>query len=403
MHMDRFPPPGDEKESDRVKITEIETIVVGSRMEGAGRLTDRNFTYVLVHTDEGITGLGEATLEGHDNAVLGMIADLTQLVIGEDPRRVAYLTEVMMRQKFWGGGAIKGSAVAGIELALWDILGRSVGQPVHQLVGGAVRDRIRYYLNGWAAGALEPSAIAEKAAGALEAGHRAFKFSLAVPSWSVHDRELVQQLDAVLDAIRGQIGDLPLMYDGHGRYDAELAIALAEPLAAHHCMFFEEPVLPDRVRDMAKVARGSRLPIAAGERLVQKEQFIDFLQVDAFSIAQPDLAHCHGFGEGLKIAALAAGFGAGIAPHGPMSPVLTAISLHFDAVVPNFVIQERLQMGAWCESLITTPLKMSEGFLSIPGGPGWGIELDLDVCRAHPPIDVAIPRMFRADGGVADW
>lgn len=386
-----------------MKITEIETVVVGSRMQGAGRLTDRNFTYVLVHTDEGITGLGEATLEGHDNAVLGMIADLTQLLIGEDPRRVAYLTEVMMRQKFWGGGAIKGSAVAGIELALWDILGRSVGQPVHQLVGGAVRDRIRYYLNGWAAGAIEPAAMADAAAGAVAAGHKAFKFSLAVPSWPIHDRELVKRLDGLLGAIRGQIGDLPLMFDGHGRYDADLAIALAEPLAAHDCMFFEEPVLPDRVRDMAKVARASRVPIAAGERLVQKEEFLEVLMPEAISIAQPDLAHCNGFGEGLKIAAIAASFGAGIAPHGPMSPVLTAISLHFDAVVPNFVIQERLQMGSWCDRLITTPLQMSDGFMSIPTGPGWGVELDLEVCRAHPPIDMAIPRMFRADGGVADW
>lgn len=386
-----------------MKIVEIQTIVVGSRMQGAGRLTDRNFIYVLVHTDEGIAGLGEATLEGHDNAVLGMIADLTKLLIGEDPRRVAYLTEVMMRQKFWDGGAIKGSAVAGIELALWDILGRSVGQPVYQLVGGAVRNKIRYYLNGWAAGAVESAAMADAAAAAVAAGHRAFKFSLAVPSWPIHDRDLVRRLDGLLGAIRDQIGDLPLMFDGHGRYDADLAIALAEPLAAHDCMFFEEPVLPERVRDMAKVARASRVPIAAGERLVRKEEFLDFLQSSALSVAQPDIAHCNGFGEALKITSLAASFGAGIAPHGPMSPVLTAISLHLDAVAPNFVIQERLQMGAWCDQLIKTPLKMADGFLLIPDGPGWGVELDLEVCRAHPPVDMAIPRMFRADGAVADW
>lgn len=386
-----------------MKIVEIQTIVVGSRMQGAGRLTDRNFIYVLVHTDEGITGLGEATLEGHDNAVLGMIADLTKLLIGEDPRRVAYLTEVMMRQKFWDGGAIKGSAVAGIELALWDILGRSVGQPVYQLVGGAVRNKIRYYLNGWAAGAVEAAAMADAAEEAVAAGHRAFKFSLAVPSWPIHDRDLVRRLDGLLGAIRDQIGDLPLMFDGHGRYDADLAIALAEPLAAHDCMFFEEPVLPERVRDMAKVARASRVPIAAGERLVRKEEFLDFLQSSALSIAQPDIAHCNGFGEALKISSLAASFGAGIAPHGPMSPVLTAISLHLDAVAPNFVIQERLQMGAWCDQLIKTPLKIADGFLLIPDGPGWGVELDLEVCRAHPPVDMAIPRMFRADGAVADW
>ena len=135
-----------------MKITRIEPLVVGAPTPGCGRLSNRNYIFVKVHTDEGITGLGEATLESHDHAVLGALRDLEALVLGEDPRRIEYLTQTMTRSLFWKGGVIKGSAVAGIELALWDILGKSLGEPVHRLVGGACRDKIRVYVNGWTGG-----------------------------------------------------------------------------------------------------------------------------------------------------------------------------------------------------------------------------------------------------------
>lgn len=387
-----------------MKIANIETLSVGSRMPGNGKLTNRNFMFVLVHTDEGITGLGEATLEGHDNSVRGMIADLEELLIGEDPCRIEYLTQVMMRQKFWQGGVIKGSAVAGIELALWDILGKSLNAPVHALVGGPSRDRIRYYMNGWTEGSLEPTEIGERAAAAVERGHRALKLSLALPSWPVRDRELVSRVERVATAIRTAVGpDVLLMLDGHGRYDVELAIAIAEVLADHEFYFFEEPVQPTRVNDTIRVARAAKLPIATGERLARKEDFAQYLRTDELSIVQPDVAHCHGFGEALKISALADTFGAWVAPHGPMSPVMTTISLHLDTVVPNFLIQERLQAADWSESVITTPLEAQDGYLPLPSGPGWGIELDEEICRANPPFDVTIPRLFQDDGSVADW
>ncbi|MBZ2194853.1 mandelate racemase/muconate lactonizing enzyme family protein [Occultella gossypii] len=387
-----------------MKITSIETLSVGSRMPGNGKLTDRNFMFVLVHTDEGLTGLGEATLEGHDNAVRGMITDLEGLLLGEDPRRIEYLTQVMMRQKFWQGGVIKGSAVAGVELALWDILGKVLDAPVYSLVGGASRDRIRYYVNGWTQGSLDPVEIGERAGAAVEQGHRALKLSLALPSWPVRDRELIDHIATVAGAIRDTVGpEVLLMLDGHGRYDVDQAIAIAGVLADHDFFFLEEPVQPTRVSDTVRVARAANLPIAAGERLARKEEFAEYLRADAISVVQPDVAHCHGFGEALKIASLADTFGAWIAPHGPMSPVMTTISLHLDAVAPNFLIQERVLAGRWSESVITTPLVMEDGYLPLPTGPGWGIELDEDVCRSHPPFPVTIPRLFRGDGSVADW
>lgn len=256
-----------------MKITSIETLSVGSRMPGNGRLTDRNFLFVLVHTDEGLTGLGEATLEGHDNSVRGVISDLEELVLGEDPRRIEYLTQVMMRQKFWQGGVIKGSAVAGIELALWDILGKSLEAPVHALVGGASRDRIRYYMNGWTGGATDPGEIHDHAIAAIENGHRALKLSLALSTWPVRDNDLIRHVSAVASTIRDAVGpEVPLMLDGHGRYDVQQAIAVAEVLAEHDFFFLEEPVQPTRVADTVQVARAARIPIATGERLSRKEE-----------------------------------------------------------------------------------------------------------------------------------
>jgi len=387
-----------------MKITAIEPLLVGAPTPGCGLLSNRNYIFVRVRTDEGIVGLGEATLEGYDNTILGLLKDLEGLLLGEDPTRIAYLTEVMVRQKFWKGGVLKGSAVAGVELALWDILGKSLGQPVHKLVGGAVRERIRVYANGWSGGATDSAKIKERAQAAVASGYKALKFSLAIPSWPVGDKALVRKIAESAAVIREAVGpDIELMFDGHGRYDADLAIKIAEALDDYDLLFFEEPVQPEDVDAMAKVAARAPMPLAGGERLSLKGEFRSFLDRKALSILQPDLAHCHGFGEGLKVAHLAEAFSAFVAPHCPMSPVITAISLHLDAVAPNFLIQERLFLDDWRNEVITEPLKVEDGFLEVPQGPGWGIELDEELCKAHPEIPVKMPRLFRPDGSVSDW
>lgn len=387
-----------------MKITRIEPIVVGAPTPGSGLLSNRNYIFIKVHTDSGLYGLGEATLEGYDHTIRGLIKDLESLVIGEDPTRIEYLTQVLIRQKFWKGGILKGSAVAGIELALWDILGKSVGLPVYKLVGGAVRDKIRVYANGWSGGATDPAQIKDKAHEALAAGYRAFKFSLAVASWPLDDRALVRKIVAAAEVIRDAVGpDCPIMLDGHGRYDANLAIRIAEALRDVDLYFFEEPVQPEDVAAMARVAERVSMPLAAGERLSLKTEFRPFLEQKALSILQPDLAHCHGFGEGMKIAHLAEAYSAWVAPHCPMSPVITAISMHLDAIMPNFLIQERLYLNDWRNEVITEPLVVKDGFLALNDKPGWGIELDEELCRAHPEIPIAMPRLFREDGSVCDW
>ena len=387
-----------------MKITRIEPVVVGAPTPGVGLLSSRNYIFIKVHTDEGLSGLGEATLESHDHAVLGALKDIEGLVLGQDPRRIEFLTQRMVKQLFWKGGVIKGSAIAGVEMALWDILGKSLGVPVHQLFGGACRDKIRVYVNGWSGGSLDPAVIRDKVQIAMASGYDAFKFSLALPPWPVGDPAVLRRIVGAAETIRDAIGpDALLMYDGHGRYDADMAIRIARGFEPLDFLFFEEPVQPEDEDALAKVAAHSAIPIATGERLVFKQEFRKLLDRKAASILQPDLGHCCGFGEAMKIAHLADAFSAFIAPHGPMSPVVTTVSLHLDAVIPNFLIQERLFLNDWRNEVITEPLQVKSGFLAVPDKPGWGIELDEEVCKAHPPIEPYTPSIFREDGSVWDW
>jgi galactonate dehydratase len=387
-----------------MKITRIESLLVGAPTPGCGLLSNRNYFFIIVHTDAGISGLGEATLESHDDSILGCLSDLNDLVIGKDPTRIAELMQSLIRQRFWKGGVVKASAISGIELACWDILGKTLNKPVYELLGGACRDRIRVYANGWTGGATDPAIIKDKAAEALAQGYQAFKFSLAIPSWPIHDSSVVRQIRRAAETIRTAVGpDVPLLFDGHGRYDTQLAIQVGQALEDLNLMFFEEPVQPENEEGMALVAQRVNIPIAAGERLTRLQEFRRLLEKRAICIAQPNLAHCHGLLEGFKIAHLAEAFDAFVAPHCPMSPVITAISLHLDAVLPNFLIQERLFLNDWRNEVITKPLQVRDGYLELPQGPGWGIELDLELCRKHPRITAVTPTLHRHDGAIADW
>ncbi len=387
-----------------MKITKIEPVVVGAPTPGTGQLSNKNYIFVRVHTDEGITGLGEASLGGYTNTVIALLGDLEELLLGEDPTRIEYLCQVMQRQKFWRGGVVKGSAVAGIELALWDILGKSRGLPVYKLFGGPYRTKIRVYANGWTGGSTDPVEIRERLAEVKQWGYSAFKFSISKPSWPLYDPAVTRVIAKAAETIRGELGpeDL-LMFDGHGRYDTESAIAIGRALEPYELTFFEEPVSQVDEQAMARVARNVRIPIAAGERLESRWEYRKLLELDAVRVVQPDLAHCNGFLEGYKVAVLADCFSAFVAPHCPMSPVLTVISAHLDAVAPNFLIQERLHLNDWRNDVIMEPLQVRDGFLDLPYKPGWGIELNEELCRKHPKISIRIPRLFREDGAVSDW
>jgi len=387
-----------------MKITSIEPVIVGAPTPGVGLLSGRNYLFIKVHTDSGIYGLGESTLESHDNSVLGALKDIEGLVIGEDPTRIEYLTNRMVRQLFWKGGVIKGSAVAGVELALWDILGKSVGKPVYQLLGGSSRTKMRVYVNGWSGGSLDPVVIRDRSQEVQAAGYDAFKFSLALPIYPVNDPVNLRKIERAAAALRDSVGaDAMLMYDGHGRYDADLALRVGRILEEYDFTFFEEPCQPEDEAGLRKVASGLQIPVASGERLSYLPEFQRLIGGGCASIVQPDLGHCCGFGTALKVSHLAEAYNVMVAPHGPMSPVITTISLHLDALIPNFLIQERLWLNDFRNQVITEPLKVENGFITLNDKPGWGIELDEELCKAHPAVEPYTPQLFRPDGSICDW
>ena len=387
-----------------MKIVSIEPILVGAPTPGVGLLSNRNYLFIKVHTDEGIYGLGEATLESHDNSVLGALKDIECLVLGEDPTQIEYLTQKMIKQLFWKGGVIKGSAISGVELALWDILGKRLNMPVYKLVGGACRKKIRAYVNGWSGGSLDPAVVKDKAQIAMAAGYDAFKFSLALPVWQVNDPVNLRKIEKVSQTIRETVGsDALIMYDGHGRYDADMAIKIGRIFEELDFFFFEEPCQPEDEEGLAKVASRLDIPVATGERLSFLPEFKRLLTRNCASIIQPDIGHSCGFGTALKASHLAEAFNAFVAPHGPMSPVVTTVSMHLDAVIPNFLIQERLFLNDWRNNVITQPITVKDGFMELNDKPGWGIELDEELCKAHPAITPYTPQLYRPDGAICDW
>ena len=326
-----------------VKISAIKTVVVNARM--------RNWVFVKVETDQaGLWGWGEASLEWKTRAVKGAVEDFAPMLLGEDPTRIEHLYQKMYRQSFWRVGVIGMSAISGIEQALWDILGKSLGQPVYKLLGGAVRDRVRMYthLGGGDMKAVyeaqrnsEVSHMVDLARQVVAQGYTAVKVLLTQPTESLNSIEIYKDAEARMRALREALGDgIDIMVDCHGRHFPANAVEFCRVLAPYRPYFIEEPVPPENVDAMAEVRRLSPVPIATGERLVTRFEFREVFEKQAAHIIQPDLCHCGGLWEAKKIAAMAEAYYVGVAPHNPLGPVANAAALHFALSTPNFLIQE---------------------------------------------------------------
>jgi galactonate dehydratase len=378
-----------------VRIAGIETVVVDGGM--------RNWVLVLVDTDEGVRGLGEATLEGKAETIVAAIGELSRLVKGEEAARIQHLWQVMYRHSFWRGGPVLMSAISGIEQALWDIAGKSAGKPVYELLGGACRDRIPVYANG-PRGAT-PDEYAASARAIVDSGFAAMKVAPLEPTLPVDSSATVRRAAAAVGAIREAVGsEVAIAVDVHGRLSPAMSIRLARELEELDIWFLEEPVLPENPRALADVARATPIPVATGERLFTKWGFREVVELRAAALLQPDVSHCGGILEARLIAALGETAYLGLAPHNPLSPVNTVASAHVAMASPNFVTLEYVvDNPPWTQSILTTPLAISDGNLELPAGPGLGIELDLDACREHPYRAVDLPAFWQTDGAVADW
>lgn len=388
-----------------MRVTGVSTVVVNARM--------RNWVFVRVDTDQpGLYGIGEATVEWQTRAVVGAVEDLASLVVGQDPRRIEHLWQSMYRQLFFKGGVVTMSALSGIDQALWDIKAKELNVPLYQLLGGAVRDRVRMYdhLGGGSSDAVYNDAaaesFAERAAESRKDGFTAVKV-LAVPRTAPLDGLTgLRQAEALMAAAREGAGDdVDIMVDLHGRTSAAMAVQYGQALAPYRPWFLEEPCQPDHPDSIAQVARAlPGIPIAAGERLLHRTEFLPLLRQGAIAVAQPDVCHAGGISELRRIAALCETFDVPVAPHNPLGPVATMVNIHLGFSTSNFLVQEVMRSDVpWRDETVQGVSEIRDGHVELPTAPGIGIELDEAAAKKHPYVPTDPARWFHDDGSVADW
>lgn len=387
-----------------MKITRISTTVVNARM--------RNWIFVRVDTDvPGLFGLGEATLEFQTRAVVGAVEDLALMITGQDPRNIEHLWQIMYRHPFFKGGIVTMSALSGIDQALYDLKAKDLGIPLWQLLGGQCRDRLRMYdhLGGGDNNAVYATAqvgsFAEKAARSREDGFSAVKILAVGKTAPLDGRAALKQAEALMAAAREGAGaDMDIMVDLHGRTTAAMAILYAEVLAPYHPWFLEEPCQPEDWEGTARVARSTRIPIAAGERLCHRRDFLPLLQAGAIAIAQPDVCHAGGLTEVRRIAALCDTFGVSMAPHNPLGPIATMVNIHLGFATPNFLIQEVMRSDVpWRDAIVSGVTPIVGGYVAPSQAPGIGIEINFAEAAKHPYQEVSPVQWYHHDGSVADW
>jgi galactonate dehydratase len=392
-----------------MKITSIETLVCNAKM--------RNWIFVKVVTDQpGLWGWGEATLEWHTRSVIGAIEDISQLLVGEDPRRIEHLWQMMYRQHFWhGNNIVRGTAMSGIDIALWDILGKIHNVPCHELWGGRVRDYIRLYCH-LGGGKMEDfyqtkpddaKRFGELAAAAVEEGYTAFK-SMAVPeTMPLEGLQPIRYAEICVRSMREAVGDeIDIMVDCHARPSPRMGLQFAKALEPFGLYFFEEPCWPETIDDIALIQRSVTTPIASGERLVGIHAFRELFEKRAVSVIQPDLTHCGGFSEIRRIAAMAEAYRVAVAPHNPQGPVSTAASLEFGFSCPSYIICENVHNDVpWRNDVVNESYSIEKkGRIVKPSDkPGIGIEINEEEVKKHPFKQEILQRVFYKDGSFGDW
>lgn len=372
-----------------MKITQLEMFHVRPR-----------WLFLKMHTDEGLVGWGEPIVEGRARTVEMAVRELESYLIGKDPRRIEHHYQAMRRHAFYRGGPVLDSAISGVEQAMWDIFGKSVGLPIYQLLGGPTRERIRVYAH---CGGQTPEEAADRAKQRVREGFTALKTGFPGRTVKlVETPAFVQRCVDYLGTLREAVGDeIDIAVDFHGKFSPATAIRVIKEIEPFHPMFVEEPCLNENVDTMVTIARSTTIPIATGERLFTRFGFREWIEKQAAVIYQPDLSHAGGIFECRKIAAMAETYYAGIAPHCPLGPIALAAGLQLDAAIPNFVCQEHVSLG---EGYLKQPFVIKDGHVDLPSRPGLGIEVDEEALQ-DKIFDGSWPNpeTYHEDGSVADW
>ena len=361
-----------------MKITDIKTFIVHSIQD--------NWVFTKVYTDDGITGIGESSVEGREDSVVAAIRQLKPYLLGKDPFDIEKHQYNMFRDAYWGACAILCGALSAIDGALWDIKGKALHVPVYQLLGGAFRKKVRLYANRWFFGSDTPEALAESAIATVESGFTALKwdpFGHAEREISLAQmKNAMAEVEAVYNAVGNRAN---LLIEGHGRFNVCTALNITRELQAFQPMFIEEPIMPENLDALAEVRQKSPVPIAAGERFYSLYDFRYAIEKQAVDYAQPDLRVTGGITAVKKIAAMAESSLVSIAPHNIHGLVGTAMSLHLMAVIPNASILEySVENVPWKSEIFTRTLKAENGFLHVPDCPGLGLDLIEDAAAKYP-------------------
>ncbi len=378
-----------------MKITAIETVPV-----------DR-YLFVKVHTDSGLTGLGESGAWGYLEASAAVVETFKRYLIGQDPLRIEHHWQYLYRWSHFRGAAIMG-ALSAIDIALWDIAGKNFGVPVYQLLGGKTRDRARvyYHVFGSTTEELVNGCVRAKELGFTAVGHLTpfLDESPDVPFFKTHASKMNDGIDTVRQ-YREAVGDeVDLCIEIHRRLTPAESIVLARGIEKYQPFFYEDPILPDNFDAMALVAENIHIPIATGERLHTIYEFQMLLRRGAVQYVRPDVCMCGGITGAKKIAALAEANHVGVVPHNPLSPVSTAACTQIAACIPNFALQE-LPMGENeppKSEIVNSPLRVEGGFIVVPDSPGIGIELADDAAERWPYTPREVKTRLHLDGSVVD-
>jgi galactonate dehydratase len=370
-----------------LRITKVTPLVLGTAW--------RNLVFLKVETDEGLVGVGEARALNRLDALLGYLAGaVPRYVLGADPFEIEKLVHRMSRDDYARTGETAMTGIAMVEIACWDLMGQALGQPVYRLLGGAVRDRIKAYANGWYTVERTPEEFHAAARRVVARGYRALKLDPFGAGFYELERAEKRRVVALVEAVRDAVGDeVEVFIEMHGRFNPVTAVEMTRELAPFQPGWVEEPVPPENLAALKKAAEGIAplgIPVATGERLHGRHEFRELFERQAADIIQPDITHSGGILNVKKLAAWAEAYYVLVAPHNVGGPVSTAAALHLAAATTNFKVQEYFNdFGeAYVKDAAPGLPEVKDGTFALPPGPGLGVRLDEDVIRAHPRNDV---------------
>jgi len=358
------------------------------------------FVYVKLETDEGLCGLGEASLSGRRAAVVGALEHLRPLLVGADATRIEHIWQDLFRGTFWRGGPVLQSALAGIDLALWDLAGKALGVPVHRLLGGLARERVLAYRHAYGE---TPAQLVERSRALLAEGWKVLRICPVNDDGFDAGRAIragVQHMAALREALGP---DVEIIFEVHTRFSPARAIELCNAIAPYRPFFVEDPIRSENPASFATLRAHTEVPLGTGEQLCTKWAFRELIEQELVDYLRVDICHAGGITEGRKVAAMAEVHYQELATHYTSSPVSTAAMLHLNLAIPNCAVQEHAPLAGWMTEVVRADIRVEDGFLLPPAAPGLGVELDEAAAAAHVGEDPEPPHLRRPDGSVHDW